>query len=297
MAIHEFMQDYRQPIEHQNRLLPVTVKTIHVKNGIPDILFHWHQEMEVILVREGSANFHIDYDRFVSQKDDIILIRPNGMHSIHPIPNQEHLTDNLLFHLDFLGASQMDQASIAFLQPLQHASHKFILRIQPHDPGYDKLRQTLETILQLEAEKPNFYELELKSLLSHFLYQIHHYDYVRKKMTEDSYRKNDKIRAIIEYIHRHYHQPLTISELADFAGYSETHFMTFFKQQTGTSAMDFIIQHRLLIATNELKNTVKSVLRIAEEVGFNNLSNFNRQFRKYYHQTPSQYRKKKPLNA
>lgn len=295
MAIHEFMQDYRQPIEHQNRLLPITIKHIEVIKGIPDILFHWHQEMEVILVREGSAQFHIDYDRFTSQKDDIILIRPNGLHSIHPIGKIPHITDNLIFHLDLLGAAQMDQASIEFLQPLQYASYKFIMKIQPNDLGYDELRETLEEILILETEKPNFYELELKAMLSHFIYNLYRFDYVKQKMTEDSYRKNDKIRAIIEYIQRHYHQPLTIANLAEFAGYSETHFMTFFKQQTGTSAMDFIIQHRLLIATRELKDTVKSVLRIAEEVGFNNLSNFNRQFRKYYHQTPSQYRKANKL--
>ncbi|MET3557047.1 AraC-like DNA-binding protein [Streptococcus rupicaprae] len=291
MAIHEFLHDYRQSVQHQNRLLPITIKHIEVIDGIPDILFHWHQEMEVILVREGSAHFHIDYDRFVSQQDDIILIRPNGLHSIHPIADKIHITDNLIFHLDLLGAAQMDQASIHFLQPLQNAHSKFILRVQPNDPGYAELRKTIEQVLLLEKDKPAFYELELKSQLSHFIYTLYRYDYVRQKMTEDSYRKNDKIRAIIEFIQSNYHRHLTIKDLADFAGYSETHFMTFFKQQTGTSAMDFIIQHRLLVATRELKDTVKSVLRISEEVGFNNLSNFNRQFRNYYHQTPSQYRK------
>ncbi|MDQ0222730.1 helix-turn-helix transcriptional regulator [Streptococcus moroccensis] len=295
MAVQELIQEYRQSIEHQNRLLPITVKHTVVKNGIPDILFHWHPEMEIILVREGTANIHIDYDRFESEKDDIILIRPNGLHSIHPIDTQTHVTDSLMVHLDFLGASQMDQASIHLLQPLQNATSKFVLRIQPTDPGYDDLRSTLESILKVEHEKSDFYELELKSLLGHFIYTTYKHNYVRQKMTDDFYRKNEKIRAIIEYIHRNYYRTLTIAELAEEANYSETHFMTFFKSQTGTSAMDFIIQHRLHLATQELKHSVKPVLRIAEEVGFNNLSNFNRQFRKYYHQTPSQYRKSKQV--
>ena len=67
--------------------------------------------------------------------------------------------------------------------------------------------------------------------------------------------------------------------------------MTIFKQQTGTSCIEFIIQARLNAACEELRNSVKPVLEIATDVGFNNLSNFNRQFKHYYDQTPSQYRK------
>lgn len=291
MAFQELIQDYRQSVEHPNQLLPFTIKHIEVRKGFPDILFHWHPEMEVVLVREGSAHFHIDYDRFTSQKDDIILIRPNGLHSIHPIPQQDHVTDNLIFHLNMIGASQMDQIGLNYLQPLQNSTYKLVMRIQADDPGYGALRQVLEEIIHLNQTKPDFYELALKAQLEQFMFHLYKQGYVRQKRTDDAYRKNEKIRAIIQYIQQHYARHLTITELADFANYSETHFMTFFKQQTGTSAMDFIIQHRLMVATQELKDTVKPILTIAGEVGFNNLSNFNRQFRKYYQQTPSHYRK------
>ena len=55
--------------------------------------------------------------------------------------------------------------------------------------------------------------------------------------------------------------------------------MTIFKQHTGTSCTEFIIQARLNAACEELRNSVKPVLEIATNVGFNNLSNFNRQFK------------------
>lgn len=67
--------------------------------------------------------------------------------------------------------------------------------------------------------------------------------------------------------------------------------MTIFKQHTGTSCTEFIIQARLNAACEELRNSVTPVLEISTSVGFNNLSNFNRQFKHYYAQTPSQYRK------
>ena len=68
--------------------------------------------------------------------------------------------------------------------------------------------------------------------------------------------------------------------------------MTIFKQHTGTSCTEFIIiQDRLNAACEELRNSVKPVLEISTSVGFNNLSNFNRQFKHYYARTQSQYRK------
>mgnify|MGYP000355673611 CR=1 FL=1 len=74
-------------------------------------------------------------------------------------------------------------------------------------------------------------------------------------------------------------------------GYSKTHFMAVFKQHAGTSCTEFIIQVRLNKACDLLMNTSDPILEIATAVGFNNLSNFNRQFKRYYELTPSQYRK------
>ena len=54
----------------------------------------------------GQAQFHIDDDYFNSEAGDTILIRPNALHSIHPIGrNCRHYMDALNFHLDLLGYS------------------------------------------------------------------------------------------------------------------------------------------------------------------------------------------------
>ena len=105
------------------------------------------------------------------------------------------------------------------------------------------------------------------------------------------YRKNEKLRELIEFIQLHYDEPLSMEQLAEKMGYSKTHFMTVFKQHTGTSCLEFIIQVRLRAATELLTNSLLPVVEIANHVGFNNQSNFNRQFKQYYHITPSQYRK------
>lgn len=58
------------------------------------------------------------------------------------------------------------------------------------------------------------------------------------------------------------------------------------------SCIEYVIQFRLRKAAELLQHSTLPVLEIAAQSGFNNLSNFNRQFKKYYQLTPSQYRKK-----
>ncbi|MFQ7256009.1 MAG: cupin domain-containing protein, partial [Streptococcus sp.] len=72
---------YRQT-SFTNSDFPFSIKQISTQNGQPDILFHWHTDIEIIYVNEGTAQFHIDYEYFNSQPGDIILIRPNALHSI-----------------------------------------------------------------------------------------------------------------------------------------------------------------------------------------------------------------------
>lgn len=278
-------------IDESKHLLPYDYYSTVVENGRPDVLFHWHPEVEINYIYEGSARFHIDYDYFNSQAGDIILIRPNGMHSIHPLENQKHVTDTFRFHLDMIGYSIVDQVSLRYLQPLQTSLYKFVPRIQPDMEGYEEIKECLFTIFELSKNEGRHFELMLKSKLNEFLYLLFYYRYVLRKNTDDTYRKNEQIRELIDFINNNYQKNLSIDYLSKFMGYSKTHFMAVFKQHTGSSCTEFIIQVRLSKACDMLINTSNPVLEIATAVGFNNLSNFNRQFKRYYELTPSQYRK------
>lgn len=276
---------------HDHKLLPYDYYQTHIQNGQPDTLFHWHPEVEISYVHKGSARYHIDYDFFNSQAGDIILVRPNGMHSIHPIEKIEEISEIFTFHLDMIGQSHLDQTSLHYLQPLQNGAQKFITRIQPDMAGYADIKNCLQTIFTLAKEEGRHFELLLKSKLHEFIYLLFLHRHVHKKITDDIYRKNAKIREVIDYINQHYHEDLSIEQLALLMGYSKPHFMSLFKQHTGISCMDFIIRVRLNQAKQLLINSHLTVLEIAEQVGFPNISHFNRQFKKHYQLTPSQYRK------
>ncbi|MBZ2099203.1 AraC family transcriptional regulator [Streptococcus mitis] len=280
-------------IPYKNKLTPYSLTRTMMEEGQPDILFHWHRDMEIIYVHEGEAQFHIDYDYFNSEKGDIILIRPNALHSIHPIGKTYHFMDAINVHLDLLGYSTVDYASIHYLQPLYNGELDFARVIKPHQTGYASIRQLLIEAMECGYQHETFFELELKSKLLALLHLLFKHGYVAPKtQSSDGYRKEEKIRTIIDYMNAHYQEELTIDHLAQIAGYSPTHFMNFFKKHLGVSCMDYLIHYRLKQATELLQHSTLSVLEIAGESGFTNLSNFNRQFKKVYQMTPSQYRKK-----
>ena len=67
--------------------------------------------------------------------------------------------------------------------------------------------------------------------------------------------------------------------------------MRWFKENTGFGFNGYLIEYRLNHAAEELRNSDATILDIAGEAGFDNLSNFNRLFKKRFHKTPSEFRK------
>ena len=259
---------------------------------LPDILFHWHTDIEIIYVSEGTAQFHIDYEYFDSQAGDIILIRPNALHSIHPIQRATHTMDVLHFNLDLVGISHKNIATLKYLQPLYNGDFEFARRIQPDAPGYEEIKSCLLDCMKSGRDQGPFYELRIKSQLNELLYLLYSHHYiVEKKFSTEAYRREEKIRLVLDHISDHYQEELMIEQLAELCNFSPTHFMNFFKKQLGISCMEYIIQFRLKKAAHLLQHSDQAIIEIASQSGFNNLSNFNRQFKKYYETTPSHYRK------
>lgn len=101
----------------------------------------------------------------------------------------------------------------------------------------------------------------------------------------------DGIKPAIKYITENYKEDITIDKLAEISHLSKSYFMNRFKQYFGIGAMEYIIQMRIKSACEALQNSNKTVTQISTECGFNNLSNFNRQFKKTVGCTSKEYRK------
>lgn len=99
-----------------------------------------------------------------------------------------------------------------------------------------------------------------------------------------------RVQKVKGYIDSHYREEIRLSTVADIAGMSDSSFSRFFKLHTGRNLSDYIIDLRLGHACRLLVDSSDSIAEIGYHCGFNNLSNFNRIFRKRKGCSPSEFR-------
>ena len=109
---------------------------------------------------------------------------------------------------------------------------------------------------------------------------------------QNTYRKNAQIKKVLTKIKNEYSTQLTLEDLAKEAQLNPQYFCKAFKNVTGKTPIDYLNYYRIESAAEELSASYKSVTDIALSCGFNDLSYFNRLFKRQKNMTPTAYRKK-----
>lgn len=101
-----------------------------------------------------------------------------------------------------------------------------------------------------------------------------------------------EVERILQYIHAHIGEKITLAQLARVVNFNETYLCTVFRAHTGTSIVNYINQTKMEKAAEELQESDILLKNLAAELGFSDQFYFNKMFRKYYGLSPSEYRKK-----
>lgn len=101
-----------------------------------------------------------------------------------------------------------------------------------------------------------------------------------------------RVSKVQQFISENYQQNINLEQLADLAGMSAVAFSRYFKLRTGKTLSDYIIDVRLGHAARQLVDTAEGIGEICYDCGFNNLSNFNRIFKKKKNCTPKEFRER-----
>ncbi|MFA6811657.1 MAG: AraC family transcriptional regulator [Bacteroidaceae bacterium] len=148
-------------------------------------------------------------------------------------------------------------------------------------------------ILSLSSERRGFYAvLQFLSIL----YELSLFEDSAKLLSSSSFAqveiKSDsrRIQKAQSYINIHYMEEIRLPEVAKLVNMTPISFSRFFKAHTNKSFSDYLIDIRLGFASRKLLDTTNSVAEIAYDCGYNNLSNFNRVFRKRKNCTPTDFR-------
>lgn len=259
--------------------------------GFPGFTLHWHDEIEVIYIVKGKGTFLIDDEEYLVSEGDIVYISPRLIHSGQAIDNNNFITICYVIDSSYLLSANGEYNTDKYISSLMDTKITQTL-IKSKDPGYKKIKNALHMIDLCTVEKGIAYQLEIKMHLYSFFAQLYKNGYLAVSSSRTLDRENEElVKKAINYIQSNFSKQLTVNEIAKHVGLSPSHFMNVFKQHTKVTCIKYINSFRLNIAETILKETDESVLQIAQDCGFNNLSLFNREFKKAYFTTPTQYRK------
>lgn len=250
------------------------------------VQLHWHKNVEIMQVFCGTAEITIGIESFVASAGDIFIINQEELHRI--VSSDPTLSyGTFIFPLDTLSFAANDNAQ-EYLEPLLRNTMRFPVRITDQEQK-KTLSEFLEKILHTMEKKESGFELTVKVYLLHLISEL-----IRRRqliaVQQSPSQKSERLKQILEYIRTNYMAQLTITSMADAFHMSEKYFSRYFRGATGQNFTAYLNTIRIEQACILLRETERTVLEIAFECGYENVSYFNRVFRSQMGISPLKYR-------
>lgn len=251
---------------------------------------HRHKEFELNFIEKGKGVRRIVGDS-VEEIGDYELVLIGGADLEHvweqgKCRSKDIREITIQFSGDIFGTELLSKNQFASIRRmLRRAEHGLAFPL----PSIMKVYSTLDDIAN---ENERFVQF-LKFL--YVLYELSISDDARVLASSSfahTARSNEsrRVEKVKQYINDHYAKPLKLADLAGLVGMSPVSFSRFFRQRTGRTLSDYIVDIRLGYAARMLVDSSKNISEICYECGFNNLSNFNRTFKSKRNYTPRDFR-------
>lgn len=253
-----------------------------------DFPLHYHEEYELNFIENAKGAKRVVGDHMEEIDPlELVLVGPNLQHAwfTHNCTSEKIHEVTIQFHKDLFDENFLKRNQLSFIRTMFEKSMR----------GISFSAETIERIA------PRLKELESKYAFDSVLELIsilHDLSISRNmRILSDAsftnaipFYNSRRIEKTMEYMNQNFNKAVKLSEVARLVNMTETSFSRFFKSRTGVSFIDCLNEIRLGNATRMLIDTTSAVAEIAYDCGFNNISNFNRLFKKKKNVTPKEFR-------
>lgn len=279
---------------HGTPQYPISLYEIFCPASEPLLELHWHEELEFLLVTEGTAVFRVDTTDYRVETGEAIFVNAGELHSGYIADDRPCSFKAVVFHSEFLMSGSFDAAQEKYLTPLLQKKLAVPSHLTAHSPAGAELLDLLLQIIEINERREFAYELATKGLLllAASKQAILGGPHSRKAASASDSSRIDRLKTVLNDIHSRYSEPIRLKELASLISMSEAHFCRLFKDITTKTPFAYINQYRVQQAAVLLTSTDKKMMEIALDVGFGSPSYFIGIFKQHYGCTPSDYRKR-----
>lgn len=239
-------------------------------------LSHFHSSIELLYMLEGSMMVILDGAEMVVHQHECLLCSSYMIHSYQD--NGDHKSIVAIIPLNTvpmiskaLGSSMFDHAVLQDKDGRICTMLKLLLDATEHD-NLPMLKGMSYALLGYLMERSPLRPAQGNA-------------------------QSELIRDILQYIHEHIEQPLSVKDVADAFGYSESRFSHLFQERLKRTMHDYIRQLRCQQAAQLLRETELPVTDIAMSKGFESIQTFYRSFKRCYGVTPAVYRSMNTISS
>ena len=255
------------------------------------IILHWHEELEVIFVVEGSVIVGAGTAEKILHEGDGFFINSNILHDVRQVENHGGVIKSLVFHPYLIGNLRSIFWS-KYLRPLIKNKNLPFIYFNGNSEKDFQIVSWIRQAWESEAEEKFGFEFEVRNFLSKIILKISE-GKIEKiyAPTPQEQRDAERLKQMIKFIEQNFTKDLTVAEIAEQVSVSKSECLNCFKRTTGISPIQFLKEYRLLLASEKIRSTQKNISEIAEDCGFLDMSYFAKSFRQMFKISPTAYRK------
>ena len=287
--------------EHANAVLEHIETTCHESFRIKDDIFphittplHYHEDYELVWIKKGAGKRIVGDHIDLFKENDMVLIGQNLPHvwkndQIYyaNIPNLMADVYVLHFSNKLLEGMMLCATELSDIRKILHLSRRGLRIIGKTNTHLSKV---ISNLLHASSIKRIILFLQVFEILQHSteIVPLSSEEFAHFNNNQQS----ERLRKIYEYISKNFQHKISVEEISSVACISSTAFCRYFKKETGYSFISALNNFRLIYAQNLLNDNEYKISTVAQKSGFQDISYFNRMFKKKNGMAPTEYIKK-----
>ena len=257
----------------------------------PATPWHWHRTVELFYMESGTLEYTTPNGTWVFPAGSGGFVNSNVLHTSKVIPSGEETIQLLhLFEPELLSGGQTSRIDTKYIRPLTGAAGIEMIVLSPDDPAQSELLKKIRAVFDLDEDGWG-YEFALRQQLAQIWLAL--FELVRPAMEQQSGAKDsdEKMKAMMRYIHDHYPENISVDLLAREAHISKRVCFRLFRENLHMSPVEYMTSYRLRKACQRLSESDESITQIAYNCGLGSSSYFGKLFREHFGCSPAAYRK------
>lgn len=261
-------------------------RLFHLKDKTPkQYEYHYHDFHKLLWFISGNVEYHIEGKAYKLEPHDILLINSGQIHK--PFIGTDEPYERYVFYIskEFLEEHSEKGSDLDLCFQMAHKEEGSVIRLSPSDSGL--LFETVRLLEQAEKEQAYANEMYRRILFLKLLIELNRCCERNCDVFHKTARYDKKIVEIIHYINGHLKGDLSIENISAHFFLSKYHMMRKFKEETGYSMHQYIVEKRILAARNMILSGTPATVACME-CGFKDYSTFSRAYRKLLNRMPSE---------